>query len=325
MSSVLRVLFFGLLLGAFGACCAAEKSVELRTMTGTLQGTLRTPEAPGRGPVLLLIAGSGPTDRDGNTPLASGRNDSLKMLAGALAEAGFASVRYDKRGIAASAAAGPVEAALRFDHYVRDAAAWVRQLAADARFSSVTVLGHSEGALIGLLAAQQSPAVAYVSVAGPAERASVLLRRQLGGQLPADLLAQNESILATLEAGRTVTEVPAPLQTLYRPSVQPYLISWFRFEPRAEIARLRLPCLILQGDTDLQVSMADAQALAAANPRCERKVLAGMNHVLKRVAPERAQQIASYGDPTLPLHADLLPALTRFLAQAGATLAPMPR
>lgn len=318
MSSVLRALFIGLLLTAYGPCGAVEQSIELRTMTGTLQGTLRTPETPGRWPVLLLIAGSGPTDRDGNTPLVAGRNDSLKLLAAALAEAGFASVRYDKRGIAASAAAGPAEAALRFDHYVQDAAAWVRQLAADVRFSAVAVLGHSEGALIGLLAAQQSPATAYVSVAGTAERASVLLRRQLQGQLPPDLKAQNDSILATLESGRTAAVVPAPLQALYRPSVQPYLISWFRYEPRAEMARLSLPCLILQGDTDIQVQVADAKALAASNARCQIKLLAGMNHVLKRVAPDHAQQIASYGDPTLPLVPELVQTLSEFLRQATA-------
>ena len=303
---------------------AAELPAELATLTGTLRGTLTTPDTGTRWPVALLIAGSGPTDRDGNTPLISGRNNSLKMLAAALSEAGFASLRYDKRGIAASAPAGPTEAALRFEHYVQDAAAWVRQLAADTRFSSVVLVGHSEGALIGLLAAQQTDARAYVSVAGPAERASTTLRRQLKPQLPPDLAAQNENILTALEAGRTAAEVPAPLQALYRPSVQPYLISWFRHEPRAEMARLRLPCLILQGDMDIQVQVADAQALAAANPACQLDILPGMNHVLKRVAPDRALQIASYGDPSLPLAPDLVQTLSTFLRRVTTNSASSP-
>lgn len=301
------------------AHAASEQALALTTPTGTLHGTLALPAAITTPlPVALIIAGSGPTDRDGNSAVLPGRNDSLKQLAGALAEAGIASLRYDKRGIAASAAAGPGEADLRFEHYVDDAAAWVRHLGQDQRFARVLVIGHSEGALIGLLAAQRGTVAAYVSIAGPADAAPVLLRRQLAGRLPPELAARNEAILSALQAGQPQADVPAPLMALYRPSVQPYLISWFRHAPGAELARLTLPCLIVQGDTDIQVGVADAQALHAARPACTLVVLPGMNHVLKAVPADVQQQLASYGDATLPLVPALPQAIVRFVRSLPA-------
>jgi pimeloyl-ACP methyl ester carboxylesterase len=323
-----RLLSFAALCCTSLGLLAAEEPATLDTLSGRLHGTLSLPEgtaptAAAKPPVVLIIAGSGPTDRDGNTPLAAGRNNSLKLLAAALQAQGVATLRYDKRGIAASAAAAPGESALRFEHYVQDAAGWVRQLAADPRFAGVVVLGHSEGALIGLLAAQQAPVLGYVSLAGPAEKAADVLRRQLRAQLPPALAARNEALLAELEAGRTVAEVPPPLAGLYRASVQPYLISWFRHTPTTALARLDRPCLIVQGDTDLQVRVADAQALHQARPACTLNIVPGMNHVLKTVPADPAQQLASYGNPQLPLAPGLVQALQGFVAGL-ATTAPTP-
>src|SRR5262249_19557543 len=150
----------------------AEQPIALTTSTGAISGTLVMPAATGKVPVVLIIAGSGPTDRNGNSPALPGRNNSYKMLAEALAADGVASVRYDKRGIAESKAAAAREADLRFEMYVDDAAAWVNQLRADPRFSRVIVAGHSEGSLIGMLAAANAKADAFVSIAGVARRAS---------------------------------------------------------------------------------------------------------------------------------------------------------
>jgi len=290
-----------------------EEPLQLETPGGTLAGTLALPAAATKPPVVLIIAGSGPTNRDGNSAMLPGHNDSLKMLATALAEAGFASVRYDKRGVGASLAATPSESALRFDTYVLDAAAWIARLKADPRFGLVAVLGHSEGALTGLLAAQQAVAAAYVSVAGIADGTGTILRRQLAGKLPPDLAAANERILASLEAGKTVAEVPAQLQVFYRPSVQPYLVSQLRIQPAAEMAKLRIPALIVQGTTDIQVGVDQAQALKLAKPDAQLIIVPGMNHVLKDVPADPQRQLASYGDPALPLAPQLIPAITGFL------------
>ena len=295
---------------------AADQPIQMETPTGTIRGTLTLPLQASNVPVVLLIAGSGPTDRDGNTPMAAGKNDSLKMLAAALRDIGLASVRFDKRGIAASSGAARSESELRFEHFVEDAASWITLLANDSRFTSVAVLGHSEGSLIGLLASLRSSAAAFVSLAGPADKAPVVLRRQLLGRLPPDLAARNEETLRSLEAGSTVSEVPPPLMPLYRPSVQPYLISWFRYSPSEEIAKLTVPCLILQGGTDIQVGVPDAHKLLAANDKCHLEVLPDMNHVLKTVPADVQKQMASYGDPTLPLDGGLKRALEQFFSSA---------
>jgi len=297
-----------------GAAQAApqEQPINLDTPGGSVAGTLALPAA-GKVPVVLIVAGSGPTDRDGNSAMLPGHNDSLKMLAAALADAGFASMRYDKRGIAASRAAAPDESALRFDTYVDDAAAWIAKLKADPRFSQVAVLGHSEGALIGMLAARQAGAAAYVSVAGVAQRPGAVLRRQLAGKLPPDLAAANERILAAIERGETVADVPPPLAAMYRPSVQPYLVSWMRYDPAHELAALRMPVLIVQGTTDIQVGVDQAELLKAAKPDAVLAVIPGMNHVLKAVPLEPQRQQASYGDPAQPLAPQLMPAIVGFL------------
>ena len=295
---------------------SVESPVSLATSGAGVQGSLLMPRAVGRVPVVLLVAGSGPTDRDGNARGAASRSDSLKLLATALAQAGFASLRYDKRGIAASAAAMSREADLRVETFAQDAADWIRQLAADPRFSGVAIAGHSEGSLIAMLAAQRAPVAALVSIAGPGSSASTVLRAQLLGKLPPELAERNAQILRELEAGRPVDEVPQALAALYRPSVQPYLISWFKYTPSVEIGKLAVPVAIFQGDTDIQVPVAEATLLARSQPGAELHIVTGMNHVLKTVPADRALQLASYADPTLPLAPGLVDPLVTFLRRA---------
>ncbi|HZX29394.1 MAG TPA: alpha/beta fold hydrolase [Telluria sp.] len=311
----MKALMFSLLLLAAGVQAApTETPVTLDTGSGVLHGTLAMPAAANAPvPAVLLVAGSGPTDRDGNTAALPGHNDSLKLLANALAGAGFATVRYDKRGIAASRIAMASEADLRFDHYVDDAARWLRQMKADPRFSGVAVLGHSEGSLIAMLAARKVPVAAVVSVAGPARGAAQILRAQLQDKLPPPLLADSERVIAALERGETVNDAPPALAALFRPSVQPYLMSWFRYVPAQEVARLSMPVLIIQGSTDLQVPTLEADALGRANPRAQVAVVPGMNHVLKEAAGGLAEQMPTYSDPSLPLAPGFVERLTAFL------------
>lgn len=289
------------------------RAATLSTPTGDLHGTQMVPLPLACVPVALIIAGSGPTDRDGNSKLLPGPNNSLKMLAEALAGAGIASVRYDKRGIGGSARAMSSESRLRFDTYTGDAAAWVQQLKREGRHASVTVIGHSEGSLIGMIAARQAGADGYVSVAGPAEGAAALLRRQLDAKLPPELAQANDKILSALERGRRPAVLPPQLQAIYRPSVQPYLMSWFKQVPAREIAKLKIPSLIVQGTTDIQVETGQAELLQKANPAARLAIIPGMNHVLKQVPADGPQQMASYSDPSLPLAPGLADAVTGFI------------
>jgi pimeloyl-ACP methyl ester carboxylesterase len=284
----------------------------------TLHSTLLLPKDTSKTtPVVLLLSGSGATDRNGNSPMLHGKNNALLMLAEGLAANGIASLRYDKRGVGESAGAMVAEADLRLDTYVDDALSWCEQLRKDKRFSAVIIAGHSEGSLIGMLAAKRCGADGFVSISGAGRSAADILRTQLAGKLPPELAVQSEAIITNLEAGKTTENPPPALDAIYRPSVQPYLISWFRYDPTKWIAALTVPVLIVQGTTDLQVGVDDAKRLAAANPKAKLLVIEGMNHVLKEVPADREKQIASYSNPDLRLAPEFLAGVVDFVRKVG--------
>ncbi|EJL02924.1 MULTISPECIES: alpha/beta hydrolase [Pseudomonas] len=294
-----------------------QRPISLDTGNGELFGTLLLPKSDNPVPVVLIISGSGPTDRDGNNP-DGGRNDSLKRLAWVLAKHNIASVRYDKRGVAASLAATPDERNLSVEAYVADAVAWSRKLGADPRLGPLVLLGHSEGALIASLAAPQANAAAVISLSGSARPIDQVLRQQLGSRLPPPLMLRSNELLDSLKAGRLDDNVPPPLQVIFRPSVQPYLISLFRQDPAQAFAALKMPALIIQGSHDIQVSVDDARQLKAAKPDAELVLIEGMNHVLRIVPGDVKRQLASYKDPNLPLAAELSTRILHFIDSIAA-------
>lgn len=289
----------------------SQTDVELVTSTGTLRGSLLLPPGQATVPAVLILPGSGPTDRNGNGPGLS--TDAYLLLARGLAAEGIASLRIDKRGIAASAAAGPKEDDLRFSTYVEDAAAWAAYLGRQPRVSRVIVLGHSEGALVGSIVAQRPGIAGFVSLAGVGAPAADILRRQLVTALPPSLLSEARNVLSQLEKGQRVANTSPDLAPLFRPSVQGYLISWFRIDPRAELAKVKVPVLIVQGSTDLQVSVADAQALKAALPSASLRLVGGMNHILRAAPATPTENVATYSRPDLPLAPSLVPSLMAFI------------
>ena len=309
----LFTLFAALLL-ATAALYAVEEDITLNTPTGDIHGKLILPDGGTPCPVVIIIAGSGPTDMNGNN--AGMTNNSLLYLARELAAEGIASVRYDKRAIGKSAAACTNEEDLRFDHYINDAAAWADKLAGDSRFTKVIIAGHSEGSLIGMVAAQRSKAVkGYISIAGCGSPAYEILEEQLKSQ-PEWIQEQSASICKELREGRTVKEVPYYLMSLYRNSVQPYLISWFAYNPAEEVAKLDIPVLILQGDMDIQVGVDEAEKLHAAQPHSELHIIKEMNHILKHCnTMQQMAQLATYRDANLPLKAELVRLIVEFITK----------
>lgn len=303
-------LFMALLFTA--ALYAGEENITLNTPTGDIHGKLMLPTVATPCPVVIIIAGSGPTDMDGNN--AGMTNNSLLYLARELAANGIASVRYDKRGIGKSAAAGSREEDLRFDHYINDAAAWADKLGNDARFNKIVIAGHSEGSLIGMVAANRSKTVdAYVSIAGCGTPAYEILEKQLQGQ-PMQIQQESAVICKELREGRTVEEIPFYFSALYRRSVQPYLISWFAYDPAVEIARLNIPVLIIQGDKDIQVGTEEAAKLYAAQPSASMHIINDMNHVLKHCTTmQQMAQLATYKDADLPIKPELVPLIVEFI------------
>ena len=309
-------LLTGLVCGVAQAT-VLQRPISLDTGNGELFGSLLLPKSDTPVPVVLIISGSGPTDRDGNNP-EGGRNDSLKRLAWVLARQNIASVRYDKRGVAASLAATPDERNLSVEAYVADAVAWSHKLAADPRLGPLILLGHSEGALIASLAAPQANAAAVISVAGSARPIDEVLRQQLSARLPPPLMLRSNELLDSLKAGRPDPNVPAQLQVIFRPSVQPYLISLFRQDPAQAFAALKMPALIIQGSHDIQVSVDDARQLKVAKPDAELALIKGMNHVMRIVPNDVKRQLASYKDPNLPLAAELSAHILSFIGTLAA-------
>jgi pimeloyl-ACP methyl ester carboxylesterase len=281
----------------------------------TLRGFIDLPERLGPWPVVILHAGSGPTDKNGNGPLV--QTDNLKMLGRALAAEGVAVLRIDKRGVASSLFALTREEEASLELYAGDVAAWAAQLRKDDRFTKVGFVGHSEGSLIGLIAAKDAKFDAFVSLCGPGRPLQDLLREQLKKNLPAEQYKASEGIIAELVAGRAAKDVPKELLILFRPSVQPFLISAFKHDPAKLAAAVKCPLLVVAGSTDIQVSAEDAKRLGDANPKAKVATVKGMNHVLKAVGGATAlEQLASYADASLPLHPKLLIEVGGFLKPA---------
>ena len=287
-----------------------EQIVKLKTKTGILEGTLLAQKGNTNMPLALIIAGSGPTDRDGNNPMMN--NNSLRMLATELLKNGIATLRYDKRGIGASKKAGLKESDLRFENYIEDAKGWIKYLKHHKEFCQIIVIGHSEGSLIGMIASQQKDVDKFISIAGVGQRADKIIREQLKAQ-PAIVLEQASPILNKLIQGETVKNVPPMLNSLFRPSVQPYMISWFKYDPQKEIAKLKKPVLIIQGSTDIQVSVNDAEKLAEANQKAGKTIIKEMNHIFKEAKLDRQKNIQTYNQPELPIKPELIKVIINFI------------
>ncbi len=287
-------------------------NIVLETATGKIRGSLTVPSKGKKFPVVLIIAGSGPTDRNGNSGAAVTAN-SYKILADSLLQHNIASLRYDKRGIAKSTDAGTKEEELSFENYIDDAAAWVALLKKDKRFGSIIIAGHSEGSLVGMVAAKKASVDKYISIAGAGGPVYETLKKQLTAQ-PEQLQKMCYPMLDTLASGKKLTVVPPMLNSLFRPSVQPYLISWFKYDPRKEIAKLALPVLIINGTTDIQVSVDDAKNLHTACKQSKLLLVEGMTHLLKEGPADRDKNIALYNStPNEPVKTALVQAMVQFI------------
>ncbi|HEX2863794.1 MAG TPA: alpha/beta fold hydrolase [Deinococcales bacterium] len=303
------------------ATIATTIALTLSTPTGKLHGSLELPNTAGaRVPVVLLVPGSGPDDRDGNTPLLPAKLDEYKLLAEGLAAHGIASLRYDKRGIGESAPAIQPYQSLGLGRYFvdqyHDVAGWIALLKKDPVFTGVAVVGHSEGSLVGMLAQQVTPADAFISLDGIGENVHDTLIRQLTPGLPADLMAKMRVVLDANLAGHEAAPDPDLMKIPALASIsaqQAYMIEWMKHDPSQEIAKLNVPTLVIQGQYDTQVTMADAEKLAAARPGIQLQVIPNMTHVLKAADATPESQQATYTTGGLPLAPGLVEAIAEFV------------
>ncbi len=283
----------------------------VKTLDGiTLYGTLTMPKDRKEHPVALIIAGSGPTDRNGNQP--NMKSNIYKILADSLGKHGIAVVRYDKRGVGQSKVPDMDENKMRFGTYVDDAAAWIRWIKNQHHFTKIAVIGHSEGSLIGMLAIQKEPADMYISLEGAGRPIDQILIEQLQTQ-PEKVLKASLPIIDSLKRGYRVHDVPKYLYALFRPSVQPYLMEWMSYDPAKEIAKLTVPILIIQGTTDLQVPVVDAKILHKANPNSKLVIIDGMNHMLRKAPDNRLKNLRTYSKPDMPIMQEAVDTIANFI------------
>jgi pimeloyl-ACP methyl ester carboxylesterase len=275
----------------------------------TLFGTLEMPISK-KPNVVLIIAGSGPTDRDCNSTMGLQTN-AFKMLADSLKNSGIASIRFDKRGIGDSKKAGGNEEQTRFNDMSNDVVLFLKKIKLSGMFSKIFIAGHSEGSLVGMIAANQEKIDGFISIAGPGEDAGKVLSKQIKANAP-QLSAETEVILTSLRAGKTIEVKNEVLSSIFRKSVQPYLISWMAYDPQLEIKKLEIPVLIIQGSTDLQVSISDAQMLKNAQVTSRLVIIEQMNHPLKTVSINREENLATYNKPDLPIDSDFCQVLINF-------------
>jgi len=282
---------------------------------GALAGTLVDPGKDA--PAILMIPGSGPTDRDGNNPLGV-KGGVYRQLAEALAAKGVATLRIDKRGMFGSKGAIADANDVTIAAYAADAHAWVDMLRAKTGRKCVWLLGHSEGSLVALKAAQDPKGICgVILVSGAGRPYGEVIRGQLrANPANAPLLAAGEAALDQLEAGKRVdgATLPTPLQPLFRDNVQGFLIEAFSYDPAKLAGAIKLPVLILQGDKDLQVAVTDAELLKRGQPAATLKLLPGVNHVLKPVdGDDRAANAATYGNADLPISPAVPEAIAAFV------------
>lgn len=294
---------------------AQEEIVVLKTKTGDLEGTLSMPQLVLNPPVVLIIAGSGPTDRNGNQEDL--QNNSLKFLALELQKNGIASLRFDKRGIGQSSDVNKDEYEMRFETFSNDVKDWIDLLHADKRFSRIMVAGHSEGSLLGMIASENNKKVdAYISIAGAGRPIDEILKEQLQ-HVPPDVKEEMYGMIDKLKKGDTLGNVPPIFYALFRPSIQPYMSSWMKYDPQKEIGKIKVPVLILQGTTDLQVKEKDALALSHGQPKAQLKLISNMNHVLKDCESlDKEVQKSIYGNPELPLNSEFVKVIVSFIVSA---------
>lgn len=293
------------------------ESSKIKTDTLTIQSgnllihsVLSEPQNSKQPPVALIIGGSGPTDLNGNQPLM--QNNSLKFLSDALVDEGIATLRFDKRGVGKSIYSKFREEDLTIDQYVKDVKKLILYLQ-NKTFSEIYVIGHSEGSLIGLIALQDLDVDGFISIAGAGNSADNILRKQLKPKLPHEFFITTVAIIDSLKAGHNVKSIPKQLNSLFRPSVQPYLISWFNYNPATLIKDLNCSSLILQGNKDIQIDMDEAQKLANATQKARLVKIENMNHVLKTIHGGMQENIQSYTNPELKINSELIDAIVNFI------------
>jgi len=304
--STFLLLFLCFQLGFAQEIPVKEENISIDQFT---DGTLTLPEKAEARSLVIFIQGSGPVNRDGNAPMM--KNDGMKKMAHALAEDGIASFRYDKR-IFKMDRLRIKEEDLKFEDFVTDVNAVISHFRNNGRFDKIIVAGHSEGSLIGILAAGQNDVDAYISLAGAGRPIQEIIVEQIAKQ--SEELSENAKIAFEEMSRNKKTANYSPfLESIFRSSVQPYMYSWMKFDPSEEIAKLEIPVLIINGSFDIQVDVKDAEILHKAASNSKLFIIDKMNHIFRQIDGEHLENTKAYNEPQRPLHPELVPSISEFV------------
>lgn len=278
------------------------------SITNWVDGTLLLPNDVTKPSLAIIIAGSGPTNRNGNQNFL--KNNSLKKLAEQLSENGIATFRYDKR-IVKQILRNNVDKNIMFDDFVSDASAVIDYFKEQGTYSKVYVIGHSQGSLVGMLSAKDK-ADGFISLAGAGNNIGDVIIEQV--EKTASMYTEDtKRVVASLKEGKTTTDYPAALGAVFNADTQPFMINWMSYNPTDVIKTLEMPILIINGTKDLQVTEKEAELLKEANDKAELVIIENMNHVLFEIEGDDLENSKSYNESFRPISPQLITSITAFI------------
>ncbi|SDS79374.1 alpha/beta hydrolase family protein [Winogradskyella sediminis] len=287
-----------------------EKSfneVEL-SISKWIDGTLLTPNALEQPNLAIIIAGSGPTNRNGNQNFL--KNNSLKKLAEGLTKNGIATFRYDKR-IVKQILNNNVDKDMMFDDFVEDASDVLNYFKALDKYNKIYIIGHSQGSLVGMLAAKDK-ADGFISLAGAGNNIGDVIIDQVAQTAPM-FNDDTKRVVNSLKEGKTTTDYPPALASIFNVELQPFMMNWMTYSPSDIIKELKIPVLIINGTKDLQVSVSEAEVLKEANENAELLLIENMNHVLFEIEGGDLENSKSYNESFRTISPELITGITSFI------------
>ena len=290
-----------------------EIPVLVKTFSGTISGSLVLPKnAVGKLTVVLIVGDSGGIDRDGNNPKTGLNANTYKLLANDLGKNGIASLRYDKRLVGQSVSLTK-ESQLKIDDYSDDAVVLINYLNDDPRFSKIILFGHGEGSLVSMIAIADEPVKGFVAAEGAGDQADKLLLDDMKANKPAYFADEFKAILDSLRKGKVTDKVDPSLYYIARPSLQTFLMSWCRCVPVRGIKKIKVPVLLIQGSTDLQIPVEQAEKLKKAKSDASLVIIKDMNHILKDAPADKEKNAATFNKPDMPLNTEMVTKLVDFI------------
>lgn len=284
-----------------------ETKVAIPSEKVTVNGSLISPNNDTKIPLVIIIPGSGPTDRNGNQGMM--QNNSLKFLAEKLKDNNIATFRYDKSALELVKIKGFKQEDVSFEDFIADAKSVVKHFKNEGKYSKIIVAGHSQGSLVGMIAAKKADG--FISIAGAGRTIDKIIIEQIGKQVPS-LIEETTTAFEKLRKGEKAKDVNPMLMSVLNPSIQPFMMSWLKYNPQDELKKLSVPSLIINGTKDIQVSVSDAKLLNESNATSELKIIENMNHIFKEITDD-SQNIPSYTNPDLPIMNELVNTITTFV------------